>query len=49
MVGRAHFYALGAAGERGVDWMLDFLDRGVRQTMALCGVRTLDDVRHELS
>ncbi len=48
MVGRAHFYALAAAGERGVDWMLEFMDAGVRQTMALTGARTLADVTPEL-
>lgn len=44
MIGRAYLYALGAAGERGVDWVLDFLDAGLRQTMALTGVRTIDDI-----
>ncbi|MDH3687516.1 MAG: alpha-hydroxy-acid oxidizing protein [Myxococcales bacterium] len=43
-IGRAHFYALGAAGERGVDWMLDFFDAGIRQTLALTGCKTLADV-----
>ena len=44
MVGRAYLYALGAGGERGVDWVLEFLDAGLRQAMALCGVRSLDEV-----
>jgi L-lactate dehydrogenase (cytochrome) len=48
MVGRAHFYALGAAGGRGVEWMLDFMDEGVRQTMALTGVSSFDEVTREL-
>ncbi len=48
MIGRAYLYALGAAGERGVDWVLDFLDAGVRQTMALIGAKTLDDIGPEL-
>jgi len=48
MAGRAHFYALGAAGERGVDWMLDFLDQGMRQTMALTGVNTVADMSPEM-
>ena len=43
-VGRAHFYALGAAGERGVDWVLDFLGDGIRQTLALIGCKSLADV-----
>lgn len=48
MVGRAHFYALGAAGERGVDWVLDHLTQGMRQTMALTGVKTLADIGPDL-
>ncbi|MDG2112804.1 MAG: alpha-hydroxy-acid oxidizing protein, partial [Actinomycetota bacterium] len=48
MVGRAYFYALGAAGEAGVDWVLDFLEQGVRQTMALSGVGTIADLDREL-
>ena len=48
MVGRAYLYALGAGGERGVDWVLDFLDAGLRQAMALCGVRSLDEVDADL-
>jgi L-lactate dehydrogenase (cytochrome) len=47
-VGRAHFYALGAAGERGVDWLLAFLEDGIRQTLALTGCRTLADVDADL-
>ena len=48
MVGRAYLYALGAGGERGVDWVIDFLGAGLRQSMALCGVRSLDEVGPEL-
>lgn len=48
MIGRAYLYALGAAGERGVDWVLDFLDAGVRQTMALVGAKTIKDIGPEL-
>ena len=48
MAGRAHFYALAAAGERGVDWMLDFLEAGVRQTMALTGCKSLSDATRDL-
>lgn len=48
MVGRAYLYALGAGGERGVDWVIDFLEAGLRQSMALCGVRSLDEVGPEL-
>jgi L-lactate dehydrogenase (cytochrome) len=38
MVGRAYLYGLGAAGERGVDHVIDFLAAGLRQTLTLCGV-----------
>lgn len=48
MVGRAYLYALGAGGERGVDWVLDFLRGGLERTMALCGVRTLAEIDESL-
>ena len=48
MVGRAYFYALGAAGERGVDWVIDFLDSGMKQSMALAGAQSLADLTPEL-
>ncbi len=47
MVGRAYLYALGAAGERGVEWMLDFMAEGVARTMALCGLSTIDEITEE--
>lgn len=48
MIGRPYLYALGAAGERGVDWLLDYFDQGVRRTMALTGQRTVADVDEKL-
>ncbi len=48
MVGRPYLYALGAAGEPGVDFVLDFFERGVRQTMALTGVTSMAEVSPEL-
>ena len=48
MAGRAYLYALAAAGEQGVDWMLDFIDEGVRRTMALCGVASIEDITAEI-
>ncbi len=48
MAGRAYLYALGAAGEQGVDWMLDFIDEGTRRTMALCGVSSIDEISTDL-
>lgn len=44
MLGRPYLYGLGAAGERGVEWVLDFMEQGVRRTLALAGQRTLKDV-----
>ena len=48
MIGRAYFYALGAAGERGVDWVLEFLRAGVEHTMALSGVGSIDNLDRDL-
>lgn len=48
MAGRAYLYGLGAGGEKGVDWVLDFLEEGLRRTMALTGVRSLAEVNREL-
>jgi len=47
-LGRAYFLALGAGGESGVDWLLDFLRDGLERTMALCGVRSLDEIDRDL-
>jgi L-lactate dehydrogenase (cytochrome) len=44
MVGRAHFYALGAGGERGVDHVLGILDADVRRTMALVGATSTTEL-----
>jgi L-lactate dehydrogenase (cytochrome) len=48
MAGRAHFYALGAGGQRGVEHALDLLTADVRRTMALTGVRTVADITRAL-
>ena len=48
MIGRAYLYALGAAGERGVDHVLGFLAQGMARTMALSGVRQVADINREL-
>jgi len=42
MIGRPYLYALGAAGELGVDWLLDFFEQGVRRTLALTGQPTIE-------
>jgi L-lactate dehydrogenase (cytochrome) len=44
MIGRAYLYGLGAAGERGVDHVLDHLADGMRRTMALVGYPTIADL-----
>jgi L-lactate dehydrogenase (cytochrome) len=46
-IGRAYLYGLGAAGERGVDHALGLLADDVRRTMALLGVRTLDELTRD--
>jgi L-lactate dehydrogenase (cytochrome) len=43
-MGRPYLYALGAAGERGVDQLLAFLREGMERTMALSGVRTIAEI-----
>lgn len=48
MAGRAYLYALGAAGEPGVDWVLEFLRSGVARSMALCGASRLEHIDRAL-
>lgn len=48
MAGRAYLYALGAAGERGVDHVLAMLETDVRRTMALIGAATIADLTPDL-
>ena len=48
MAGRAYLYGLGAAGERGVDHVLDLLLAETRRTMALTGARTVAELDREL-
>jgi L-lactate dehydrogenase (cytochrome) len=43
-IGRAYLYGLGAAGEAGVDHALALLAADVARTMALLGVRIVDDL-----
>jgi L-lactate dehydrogenase (cytochrome) len=44
MAGRAYLYALGAAGERGVDRVLEWLRADLLRTMTLLGAGTLSDL-----
>ncbi len=48
MAGRAYLYALGAAGERGVDHVLDLLHADVRRTMALLGCSRVEELSPDL-
>ncbi len=44
MAGRAYLYGLGAAGEAGVDHVLDLLASDMRRTMALIGCKTIGEI-----
>ena len=48
MIGRPFLYGLGTAGEKGVDWVLNFLKEGMHQTMALLGAKSLTDLHPDL-
>jgi L-lactate dehydrogenase (cytochrome) len=47
-IGRPYLYALGAAGERGVDQLFAFMREGLERTMALTGARTVADIDRAL-
>ena len=44
MVGRAYLYGLAAAGELGVERVLQWLPEELRRTMALIGVATIGEI-----
>lgn len=48
MVGRPYLYGLGAGGEKGVEWVIDFFADGMARSMALAGVRSLEEVNRGL-
>ena len=48
MAGRAYLYALGAAGERGVDRLLEWFRADIVRTMSLLGVRDVDEMSRNL-
>lgn len=48
MAGRAYLYGLGAAGERGVDRVLDWFGADVTRTMSLVGARDITELGPEL-
>lgn len=47
-IGRPYLYAMGAAGERGVDHVLAFLREGMERTMALTGRTKVADLDRDL-
>ncbi len=47
MAGRAYLYGLGAAGEAGVDHVLDLLASDMRRTMALIGCNTVGELSRD--
>ena len=48
MGGRLFLYALAAAGERGVDHVLELLRSGTERSMALVGAATVDELGPDL-
>src|SRR5438270_6245435 len=48
MAGRAYLYGLGAAGERGVDTVLEWFRTDLTRTMSLLGAGTIADLDREL-
>ena len=48
MAGRAYLYGLGAAGERGVDRVLDWFRADLVRTMSLVGAGSIDDLDLDL-
>ena len=48
MAGRAYLYALGAAGQRGVERVLEWFRADMVRTMSLLGVGTVGDLTSEL-
>jgi L-lactate dehydrogenase (cytochrome) len=47
MAGRAYLYGLGAAGEPGVDHVLELLASDVKRTMALIGCKSVEEVTRD--
>ena len=47
-IGRPYLYALGAAGEAGVDQLLSFMREGLERTMALNGCRTIEEIDRDI-
>ena len=48
MVGRPYLYGLAAAGEEGVDWVIEHLHSGMKRDMALCGAASVSELTPDL-
>lgn len=48
MIGRAFLYALGAAGQAGVERALEIIQNELSITMGLCGIRTIDEISRDI-
>jgi L-lactate dehydrogenase (cytochrome) len=48
MTGRTYLYALGAGGQRGVEFVIDQLRDGMHRTMTLVGASSVDELTREL-
>lgn len=48
MAGRAYLYGLAAAGETGVEWVIDHLRSGTERNMALCGAASVSELTPDL-
>ncbi|WP_137702891.1 alpha-hydroxy acid oxidase [Marimonas lutisalis] len=48
MIGRAFIYGLGAMGEEGVTRALEVIQREMDISMALCGIKTIDQINRDI-
>ena len=48
MIGRPYLYGLAAAGEEGVDWVIEHLRAGMKRDMALCGAASVSELTPDL-
>lgn len=48
MIGRPYLYGLAAAGEEGVDWVIEHLRSGMQRDMALCGAASVAELTPDL-
>ena len=48
MIGRPYLYGLAAAGEAGVDWVIEHLRAGMKRDMALCGAASVSELTPDL-